>query len=133
IEVTRQADYVLTSHSPTWKLTPTLVEQLTPDGWVSLPVLLSARRLEVRMGRIEREYSLHLEAEDASKIQIGDVLRVTVVHGGQLLFPVSDVRIPPQPVGASSATSASSLSSSQISSPQDTLDAQVISEQALWF
>src|SRR5712691_5644700 len=127
-----QGDYVLTSRSPAWKLTPTLVEQLTPDGWVSLPVLLSARRLEGRMGRNEREYSLQLEAEDASKIQIGDVLRVTVVHGGQLLFPVSDVRIPPQPAGATSATSASSLSSSQVSSPPNTLDAQVISKQALW-
>ena len=127
-----QGDYVLTSRSPTWKLTPTLVEQLTPDGWVSLPVLLSARRLEVRMAHNDREYSLHLEAEDASKIQIGEVLRVTAVHGGQLLFPVSDVQIPLQPAGASSATSASSLSSSQVSSPPDTLDAQVISKQALW-
>ena len=84
------------------------------------------------MARNDREYSLHLEAEDASKIQIGEVLRVTMVHGGQLLFPVSDVQIPPQTAGASSATSASSLSSSQVSSPPDTLDAQVISKQALW-
>jgi len=127
-----QGDYVLTSRSPTWKLTPTLVEQLTPDGWVSLPVLLSARRLEVRMARNDRAYSLHMEVEDASKIQIGEVLRVTVVQGRQLLFPVSDVQIPPQPVGASSATSASSLPSSQVSSPPDTLNAQVISKQALW-
>jgi tail sheath protein len=127
-----QGDYVLTSHSPTWKLTPTLVEHLTPDGWVALPVLLPARRLEVRMARNDREYSLHLEAEDASKIQIGDVLRVTVVHGGQLLFPVSDVQIPPEPAGASSATSESSLFSSQASSSPEALDAQVISEQALW-
>src|SRR5205823_110645 len=122
-EASGQGDYVLTSRSPTWKLTPRLVEQLTPDGWVSLPVLLSARRLEVRMAHNDREYSLHLEAEDASKIQIGEVLRVTAVHGGQLLFPVSDVQIPLQPAGASSATSASSLSSSQVSSPPDTLNA----------
>ena len=124
-----QGEHVLTSRLPTWKLTPTLAQHLTPDGWVSLHVLLSARQLEVRMARNNREYRLYLEAEDASKIQIGDVLLVTVTHGGQLLFPVSDVQIPLQHSGASSA---SSQSLSQVSSPSDVLDAQVISKHALW-
>lgn len=124
-----QTDYVLTSRSTTWKLTPTLVERLTSTGWVSLSVQLSALRLEVRMAQNDREYSLHLKAEDASKIQIGDVLLVQVTHGGKLLFPVSDVQIPPQPTTASSETSASSLAPVG----EDRLDAQATSKQALWF
>lgn len=136
-----QTDYTLTSYSPTWRLTPARVERLDQDGWQPMRVLLSAHQLEMRMTRIDREYILHLEAADTGSILVGDVLRVTCVNGGQLLFPVSDVLMPPDGGGPSSASSASSAfsavfassSSSQPSSPPETTGAQIISQEALWF
>lgn len=115
-----QSDYILTSRSPTWKLTPTHVEHLTGCGWEPLQVLLSGPQLEV-MTRNGREYILHLKTDDASGIEVGDVLRVICKNGSRLLFPVSDVQIS-STVGASSPPVSS----------RDTMDAKVISQQALW-
>jgi len=117
-----QNEYVLTSRSPTWKLTPMHVEHLTGCGWQPLQVLLSGLQLEVRLARNDREYILHLDVEDVGGIQVGDVLRVTCMNGSQLLFPVSDVQMPSM-VGASSPP---------VSSPPGTVEAQVISQQAIW-
>lgn len=133
-------DYVLISYSSTWKLTLARVEKLNQDGWQPARVLLSAHQLELRTTRIDREYILHLEAADVGSIQVGDVLRITSANGAQLLFPVSDVRMPPDDGGASSASSASSAigisspsGSSQPSSSPQTTEAQIISQEALWF
>jgi len=135
-----QTEYTLTSYEPTMRLTPTLVERLDQGGWQPMRVLLSAHQLEMRMTRIDREYILHLEAADAGSILVGDVLRVTCVNGGQLLFPVSDMVTPQGDGGPSSSSSASSASSafassssSQISSPPETTSAQIVSQEALWF
>ena len=123
-----QRNYVLTSRSPTWKLMPTEVKRLTSNGWEPLNwVWLPAQELEVRMTRNARECILHLEVDDASQIQIGDVLLVTCLNGSQLLFPVSDVQIPPLEDVLSSPPSAL-----HISSPPAATDAQVISQQVLW-
>src|SRR5262249_48946575 len=79
-----QGNYVLTSHSPTWKLTPTGVMRLTSNGWEPIEwIWLSAQKLEVRMARNARECILHLEMDGASQIQVGDVLLVTCLKGSQ--------------------------------------------------
>jgi hypothetical protein len=133
-------DYVLVSYTTSWKLTPVQVEKLGLDGWQPARVLLSSHQLELQMTRIDRQYILHLEAADAESILAGDVLRVSSASGGQLLFPVTDVHMPPTDGGGSSASSASSAigdaassSSSQPSSPSQAAQAQLISQEALWF